>query len=64
MMVNLQVPSDRPKYLKLKISLEVADEKIVDQVEPMHSARASTASRPICARCARPTSKARPRSTG
>jgi len=34
MMVNLSVPSDRPRYLKLKISLEVANEQTVEQIRP------------------------------
>lgn len=35
MMVNLTAPSERPKYLKLKIALEVADEKQAEQVRPL-----------------------------
>jgi flagellar FliL protein len=35
MMVNLTAPSDRPKYLKLKIALEVSDEKQAEQVRPV-----------------------------
>jgi flagellar protein FliL len=34
MMVNLSVPSERPRYLKAKVTLEVSDEKIVEQVKP------------------------------
>jgi flagellar FliL protein len=35
MMVNLTAPSERPKYLKLKIALEVSDEKQAEQVRPL-----------------------------
>jgi flagellar FliL protein len=35
MMVNLTAAADRPKYLKLKISLELADEKQAEQVRPL-----------------------------
>jgi flagellar protein FliL len=35
MMVNLTAPSERPKYLKLKIALEVADEKQAELVRPL-----------------------------
>jgi flagellar FliL protein len=35
MMVNLTAPSDRPKYLKLKISLEISDEKQAEQIRPL-----------------------------
>lgn len=35
MMVNLTAPSDRPKYLKLKIALEVANEQQAEQVKPL-----------------------------
>jgi flagellar FliL protein len=35
MMVNLSAPADRPKYLKLKIALEVSDEKQAEQVRPL-----------------------------
>ncbi|MFC5069417.1 flagellar basal body-associated FliL family protein [Flaviflagellibacter deserti] len=34
-MVNLAVSTDRPKYLKAKIALEVADEEAGHKVEPM-----------------------------
>jgi flagellar FliL protein len=35
MMVNLAVPADRPQYLKLKIALEIADERLVEKINPM-----------------------------
>jgi flagellar FliL protein len=35
MIVNLAGPSERPQYLRLKIALEVADERLAKQVEPM-----------------------------
>jgi flagellar FliL protein len=35
MMVNLTAPAERPKYLKMKIALEVADEKQAEQVRPL-----------------------------
>ncbi len=35
MMVNLAVPADRPQYLKLKISLEIADERLAEKISPM-----------------------------
>jgi flagellar FliL protein len=35
MMVNLTAPSERPKYLKMKIALEVSDEKQAEQVRPL-----------------------------
>ncbi|GGE40639.1 flagellar basal body protein FliL [Agaricicola taiwanensis] len=35
MMVNLAVPADRPQYLKLKIALEVSDERLVERINPM-----------------------------
>lgn len=35
MLVNLVAPTDRPKYLKLKIALEVSDQKTVDAVTPL-----------------------------
>lgn len=35
MMVNLTAPSERPKYLKLKIALEVSDEKQAELVRPL-----------------------------
>lgn len=35
MMVNLTAPSERPKYLKLKIALEVANEQQAEQVKPL-----------------------------
>jgi flagellar FliL protein len=34
-MVNLAVSTDRPKYLKAKIALEVADDEAGHKVEPM-----------------------------
>jgi flagellar protein FliL len=35
MLVNLTAAADRPKYLKLKIALEVSDEKTAEQVKPL-----------------------------
>jgi flagellar FliL protein len=35
MLVNLSAPADRPKYLKVKIALEVSDEKAAEQVTPL-----------------------------
>jgi flagellar FliL protein len=35
MLVNLTAAADRPKYLKVKIALEVADEKAAEQVKPL-----------------------------
>lgn len=35
MMVNLTAPAERPKYLKLKIALEVADEVTAEQIRPL-----------------------------
>lgn len=35
MLVNLTAPANRPKYLKLKIALEVADEQTAEQVKPL-----------------------------
>ncbi len=35
MLVNLVAPADRPKYLKLKIALEVSDQKTVEAVTPL-----------------------------
>jgi len=35
MMVNLAVPADRPQYLKLKIALEVSDERLAEKIGPM-----------------------------
>jgi flagellar protein FliL len=35
MMVNLTAPAERPKYLKMKIALEVSDEKQAEQVRPL-----------------------------
>jgi flagellar FliL protein len=35
MLVNLTAPADRPKYLKLKIALEVSDEATAEQVKPL-----------------------------
>ena len=35
MMVNLTAPAERPKYLKLKIALEVSDEAAAEQVKPL-----------------------------
>lgn len=35
MMVNLTAPTERPKYLKLKIALEVASEATAEQVKPL-----------------------------
>ncbi|BCJ91612.1 flagellar basal body protein FliL [Terrihabitans soli] len=35
MMVNLTAPSERPKYLKMKIALEVSDEKNAEQIRPL-----------------------------
>jgi len=35
MLVNLVAPSDRPKYLKIKIALEVADQKTAEEVTPL-----------------------------
>ena len=35
MMVNLAAPAERPKYLKIKIALEVSDESTAEQVKPL-----------------------------
>jgi len=35
MLVNLSAAADRPKYLKVKIALEVSDEKTAEQVKPL-----------------------------
>jgi len=35
MMVNLSAPADRPKYLKVKIAVEVSDEQAAEQVKPL-----------------------------
>ena len=35
MLVNLVAPADRPKYLKLKIALEVSDQRTIDAVTPL-----------------------------
>lgn len=35
MMVNLTAPAERPKYLKMKIALELSDEKQAEQVRPL-----------------------------
>ncbi len=35
MMVNLTAPAERQKYLKLKIAIEVSDEKQAEQVRPL-----------------------------
>ena len=35
MMVNLTAPADRPKYLKVKIALEIADEQQAEAVKPL-----------------------------
>lgn len=35
MMVNLAVPSERPQYLKLKIALEISDERLTEKINPM-----------------------------
>ncbi len=35
MLVNLTAAADRPKYLKVKIALEVVDEKTAEQVKPL-----------------------------
>ncbi|HVV92271.1 MAG TPA: flagellar basal body-associated protein FliL [Hyphomicrobiales bacterium] len=34
-MVNLQSPADRPRYLRLKIALEVADPKVEEKITPL-----------------------------
>jgi Flagellar basal body-associated protein len=57
MMVNLVgAAGERVQYLKVKIVLEVKEEKQVEAIKP--SCRASpTCSRPICANCAPPTQR-------
>lgn len=35
MLVNLSAPADRPKYLKLKIALEISNEQAAEQVRPL-----------------------------
>lgn len=35
MLVNLLGPADHPHYLRLKISLEVADPRLVEQIKPL-----------------------------
>lgn len=35
MTVNLNTPSDRPGYLRVTVALEVADERLVEQVQTM-----------------------------
>ena len=60
MMVNLAAPpGERVQYLKVKVVLEVKEEKQVEAIKP--TCRASPiCSRPICANCAPATSTARP----
>jgi flagellar FliL protein len=60
MLVNLVgTPGERVQYLKVKIVLEVKEEKQVEAIKP--TCRASPIfSRPICASCGRATSTVRP----
>ena len=64
-LVNLSNPgADRTQYLKVKVVLELPEQKMID-ADHSRSCRASwTRSRPICASCGRPISTARPASTG
>lgn len=35
MIVNLSTPADRPQFMRLKASLEVSDERLSKQIQPM-----------------------------
>ena len=59
MLVNLVgAPGERVQYLKVKLVLEVKEEKQVEAIKPSMP-RVTACSRPICASCGLPTSTAR-----